>query len=128
MRTSEPIRYSYVHLFRHDWLSGEPGGWPQWKWKLLLQVEAGNPGVAVCQVHGRHNPGVGFDPSTLDYDGLVLQLRLDGSVTTKHTFWEVERDSLKGQKTITADPTRRCSNTYSEAMLRALRGGNVPTK
>jgi prepilin-type N-terminal cleavage/methylation domain-containing protein len=122
------VRYSYVHLFQNDWFSGEPGGLPQWKWKLLRQVEAGNPGVAVCQVHGRHNGGVGFPPNTIDYDGLVLQLRLDGSVVTKHIFWEVERKWLSGVKETTADPARLFSEAYSEAVLRALRGGKAPPK
>lgn len=120
---SETIPYSYVNLFQPDWFSGEPGGWPVWKRKLLLQVENGNPGVAVCQMHGRHSPGVGFPPNTIDYDGLVLQLRLDGSVVTKHIFWQVERELPWGSKTTTANPTRLFSETYHQAVLRALSGG-----
>jgi prepilin-type N-terminal cleavage/methylation domain-containing protein len=103
----ETLHYSYVHPFTPDW--------PTWKWKLLMQVENDNPGIAACQLHGRKIDSVGFPPGLLDYEGMVLRLRLDGSVIKKPVFWKVEHKP-DGVTSTYGDPDRFFSDTLTEAV------------
>jgi prepilin-type N-terminal cleavage/methylation domain-containing protein len=104
----ETLHYSYVHPFTPDW--------PTWKWKLLMQLENDNPGIAACQLHGRKiDQMVGLPPDLLDYEGIVLRLRLDGSVVKRPVFWKAERDP-DGGSTTTGDPDRFFSDTLTAAI------------
>jgi prepilin-type N-terminal cleavage/methylation domain-containing protein len=82
----ERIPYSYFHMFAPDG--------PAWEWKLLMEIENGNPGIVACQLHGRQkHPVPPHPPSLLAYEGLVLRLQLDGAVVKKQVFWTTKRSS-----------------------------------
>jgi prepilin-type N-terminal cleavage/methylation domain-containing protein len=76
-RQPETIRYSYLHPFRSDW--------PDWQWNQLLRYAGSRAGIAVCQMHARHTPST-FPASTIDREGLMLRLQLDGAVVKPHIF------------------------------------------
>lgn len=99
----ETIRHSYIYPYATD---------PK-RWKRLVEIEGGNAGVAICQLHGRNigdRPSrTGFAPSILDYEGLVLRLQLDGAVVQKHVLWR--RISEPGGSAIIANLWRLLSES-----------------
>jgi prepilin-type N-terminal cleavage/methylation domain-containing protein len=103
---TETVHYSYLHPFTPQW--------PNWKWKLLMEVENGNPGIAACQLHGRKIESVGLPPSMGDYEGIVLRLQLDGAVVKKQILWKVEHRT--GMTSVTHDTNRFFSEAFAEAM------------
>lgn len=79
----ETVRYSYHNPFTVE----------RWgiRWEDLMNSENGNPGVAVCQLHGSHSSPLGpssLPPSLADMEGTTLRARLDGSIARRQIVWE----------------------------------------
>jgi type II secretory pathway pseudopilin PulG len=74
----ETTQYSYVNAFNM----------PDWEWKALTNWGP-SAGIMACQVHGQGEPAKSpFVPSSIDYEGLILRLQLDGAVVPRQTRWQ----------------------------------------
>ena len=105
----ETIRCSYVQSL----------DWEDWVWELLMETENGDPGIVACQLHGQQrHPVPPWHPSILDYEGLVLRLRLDGAAVKKQIFWTITRSPTGAVTGEHADSGRFFSDTLAAAEQR----------
>jgi prepilin-type N-terminal cleavage/methylation domain-containing protein len=93
--------------------------WEDWEWKLLMEVENGDPGIVACQLHGRQkHPVPPWSPGILDYEGLVLRLQFDGAVVKKRILWTTTRSSWGAVTGEHADSALFFSDTLPAAVQR----------
>jgi prepilin-type N-terminal cleavage/methylation domain-containing protein len=103
------IRCSYIQSLH----------WEDWAWKLLMEAENGDPGIAACQLHGRQRHAVAlYGPGILDYEGLVLRLQLDGAVVKKHVYWTTTRSSWGAVTGEHGESSLFFSDAYSQVLQR----------
>lgn len=103
----ETVKHSYIYAFTEELH-------PEIIWKRLVAADS-DPGIVVCQLHGSETPfsQMGTPNNIGFYEGKILRLRIDGSVTSRTISWNTRKTNTDGGWAQTTDEWKLYSDTPS---------------